>query len=257
MAEYIWDKFLTERDKLVFARAGFGARQGFGRRPAIIVVDVNYAFCGDKPEPILESIKRWHTSCGEEAWEGLRAISKLLAVARAKGLPIIYSTGTRRPDAWDAGSWAWKNSRTTERPPAPQGTVNGNEIVAEIAPQPSDIVICKQKPSVFSGTPLRSFLTLLGADSVIVTGTTTSGCVRATVIDAFSENYRVSVVEEGCFDRSQASHAINLCDMHAKYADVVKLDETIAFIGTLPAGLFELPSGERASAPKLRSAQAG
>ncbi len=253
MSEHIWDKFLTERDKQVFAKAGFGARQGFGKRPAIIVIDVNYNFCGDKREPILESIKRWHTSCGEEAWDGIKAIRRLLAAARAKELPVIYSTGTRRPDAWDAGSWAWKNSRTTERGLAPQAGVNGNDIVADIAPQSQDIVICKHKPSVFSGTPLRSFLTLLGADSLIVTGTTTSGCVRATVIDAFSENYRVSVVEEGCFDRSQASHAVNLCDMHAKYADVVKLQEAITYIEGLPKGLFDLPRGERPAASKLAS----
>ena len=249
MSEPIWNKFLTERDKQVFAKAGFGARQGFGKRPAMIVIDVNYNFCGDRPEPILESIKRWHTSCGEEAWQGVKAISRLLAAARAKDLPIIYSTGTRRPDAWDAGSWTWKNSRTTERAPAPQVGVSGNDIVADIAPESRDIVICKQKPSVFSGTPLRSFLTLLGADSLIVTGTTTSGCVRATVIDAFAENYRVSVVEEGCFDRSEASHAINLCDMHAKYADVVTLQETLAFIQSLPKGLFDLPRGVERPAP--------
>ena len=82
---------------------------------------------------------------------------------------------------------------------------------------------------------------LLNADSVILTGVSTSGCVRATVLDAFSNNFRIAVVEEGCFDRSQASHAINLCDMHAKYADVVKLDETLAFIDTLPKGMFDLP----------------
>jgi nicotinamidase-related amidase len=78
-----------------------------------------------------------------------------------------------------------------------------------------------------------------------VTGTTTGGCVRATVLDAFSYNYRVTVVEEGCFDRSQASHAINLCDMNAKYADVLKLDEVIAHIGTLQRGMFTLPKGEQ------------
>jgi nicotinamidase-related amidase len=83
-----------------------------------------------------------------------------------------------------------------------------------------------------------SWLMLLGADSLIVTGTTTSGCVRATVLDAFSNNLRVSIVEEGCFDRAQASHAINLCDMHAKYADVIKLEESLSFIQSLPAGLF-------------------
>jgi nicotinamidase-related amidase len=78
---------------------------------------------------------------------------------------------------------------------------------------------------------------------VIVTGTTTSGCVRATVLDAFSLNYRISLAEEGCFDRSQASHAINLCDMNAKYADVVKTSEVLDFFESLPSGLFDLPSG--------------
>ena len=100
--------------------------------------------------------------------------------------------------------------------------LDGNEIVTPIAPGPKDIVVLKQKPSGFFGTNLASYLTLLGCDSLIVTGTTTSGCVRATVLDAFSLNYRVALAEEGCFDRSQASHAINLCDMNAKYADVVK-----------------------------------
>ena len=78
---------------------------------------------------------------------------------------------------------------------------------------------------------------------MILVGTTTSGCIRATVLDAFSSNYRVSVVEEGCFDRSQASHAINLCDMNAKYADVVSAEETVGFIESLDDGLFDLPTG--------------
>jgi nicotinamidase-related amidase len=78
---------------------------------------------------------------------------------------------------------------------------------------------------------------------VIVTGTTTSGCVRATVLDAFSLNYRIALAEEGCFDRSQASHAINLCDMNAKYADVMKTSEVLDFIDTLPSGQYNLPAG--------------
>jgi nicotinamidase-related amidase len=90
----------------------------------------------------------------------------------------------------------------------------------------------------------------LGCDSLIVTGTTTSGCVRASVLDAFSLNYRITLAEEGCFDRSQASHAINLCDMNAKYADVVKTAEVLAFFDTLPKGMFELPKG--AAAPEAR-----
>src|SRR5919197_248185 len=247
MAEPIWNRFLTERDKHVFAAAGYGARAGFGHRPALLVIDVNYNFCGDRREPILESIKRWRNSCGAEAWDGVKAIKRLLAAARARGLPVIYSTGTRRDDDWDRGSWNWKNSRASERPRTQASGQDGNSIVPDIAPQAQDIVIEKLKPSAFFGSPLLSFLVLLGADSLIVAGTTTSGCVRATVVDAFSHNYRVSIVEEGCFDRSQASHAVNLCDMNAKYADVVSLDETLAFIETLPKGLFNLPGGAAAA----------
>ena len=123
------------------------------------------------------------------------------------------------------------------------------KIVTPIAPEPQDIVVLKQKPSGFFGTNMASYLTLLGCDSVIVTGTTTSGCVRATVLDAFSLNYRIALAEEGCFDRSQASHAINLCDMNAKYADVVKTSEVLTFLDTLPAGMYDLPSG-KPPAPK-------
>ena len=108
----------------------------------------------------------------------------------------------------------------------------------------------KQKPSGFFGTNMASYLTLLGCDSMIVTGTTTSGCVRATVLDAFSLNYRIALAEEGCFDRSQASHAINLCDMNAKYADVVKTAEVLEFFDTLPSGMFDLPKG---APPRRRS----
>ncbi len=112
-------------------------------------------------------------------------------------------------------------------------------------------MIYKQKPSGFFGTNLTSYLTLHGCDSMIVTGTTTSGCVRATVLDAFSLNYRISLAEEGCFDRSQASHAINLCDMNAKYADVVKTSEVLEFLAKLPSGMYDLPKGSQVRAPDL------
>jgi nicotinamidase-related amidase len=240
----VWHNYLTDRDKKVFEASGYGARQGWGRRPALVIVDATYAFCGDKREPILESIKRWPHSCGEEAWDGIDAIAKLIAACRAKRLPVIYTAGTRRLDNWDAGSWNWKHSRYSEAPRTSATNRDANDIVEEVAPRAEDLVVHKLKPSGFAGTPLTSFLTMLGCDSILLTGTTTSGCVRATAIDAFSLNYRVAVVEEGCFDRSQASHAINLCDMHAKYADVVKLDETVSFVKALPDGLFNLPSGQ-------------
>jgi maleamate amidohydrolase len=81
------------------------------------------------------------------------------------------------------------------------------------------------------------------ADSLLMGGTTTSGCVRASVLDAFSEHDRITLAEDGCFDRSQASHAINLCDMHAKYADVIATDACIASLDSLDHGLFDLPAG--------------
>ncbi len=242
MAERIWEKFLTAEDKKVFDAAGYAEPAGYGERPAVLVIDVSYAFTGDRDEPILESIRTWPNSCGEHAWRAVPHLRRLLAAAREKGLPVIYTTAEYRGDKWDYGSWSWKNRRAPEWEGREQKR-DGNDIIDEIAPHPQDIVVHKLKPSAFHGTPLKSFLTLLKADSVIVTGTTTSGCVRATVIDAFSENFRVAVVEEACFDRSQASHAINLCDMNAKYADVVSIEEVLAHVEGLPKGLFVLPPG--------------
>jgi len=243
MSEPIWNQFLTDRDKAVFSAAGYGARAGFGKRPALLVIDVSYAFAGDKPgEPILESIKRWRNSCGAESWISIGHIKKLIDKAHDKQLPVIYTTGVRRPDMWDSGGWTRKNTRSMEAPKTASNR-HGYDIVDEIAPSPKDLVIYKQKPSGFFGTPMTGYLTQLGCDSVVVTGTTTSGCVRATVVDAFSYNYRVAMVEEGCFDRSQASHAMTLCDLGAKYADIVKTEEVLSYFDTLQTGLFDLPKG--------------
>lgn len=250
----LWDAYLTERDKQVFAASGFGAKAGFGKRPALLIIDVSYGFAGDKPEPILDSIKRWSNSCGAESWDAIARIAELRQAFHERKMPVIYTTGVTREDGWDIGSWGWKNNRVQESTPRPDQNLDANEIVAAIAPAAQDIVILKQKPSGFFGANMLSYLTLLGCDSVIVTGTTTSGCVRATVIDAFSNNFRVAVAEDACFDRSQASHAINLCDMHAKYADVLPTAEIVAHINSQPDTLFpNLPGGkEQVSKPDLR-----
>ncbi|MDO3408479.1 isochorismatase family protein [Saccharibacillus sp. CPCC 101409] len=235
----VWDKFLTERDKRVFGSAGYDKVAGFGSRPAVVVVDVSYAFCGHVSEPVLESVKHWRNSCGEEAWEAIPHIQRLLDEARASRVPIFYTTGKDyRPDGFDAGGWHRKNTRSAE---AKQGVpgYGGNEIVREIAPTASDIVIEKLKPSGFHGTALASYLTDLGVDTLIVCGTTTSGCVRATVVDGFSYNFKMSVVEECSFDRGEASHAMALFDMNAKYADVVGIDTTCAYLRETPAGLYD------------------
>jgi len=232
----IWDDILSERDKEVFAKAGYGSRQGFGSRPALLVVDVNYNFVGDKPEPILKSIETHRNSCGEEGWEGVYQIQKLLKVARGSGIPIFFSTGLPRQTSLDTGRWGGKNQRSVED--RSESSQLSNEIVEEIAPMEGEVVFQKQKPSVFFGTTLISYLTELHIDTLLVAGTTTSGCVRATVLDAFSYNFKVGVVEECTFDRGQISHKINLFDMNAKYADVVSREETEDYLANLPDNLF-------------------
>jgi nicotinamidase-related amidase len=243
-----WSKYLNERDLRILNSAGYGAHAGFGKRPALLVIDVSWAFCGDKPESIFESIKSWPNSCGQESWDAIAILQPLLDTFRSKKLPVIYTTGMWRDDQWDMGSWQWKNSRVAEMSEAPAAPrLDPNEIVTAIAPQPQDLVVLKQKPSGFFGTNLSAYLTLLQADSVIIAGGTTSGCVRATVVDAFSQNYRVAVLEDGCFDRSQTSHAVSLIDMHAKYADVVSTQDAIGFARGLDDGLFPgLPGAVRA-----------
>jgi nicotinamidase-related amidase len=232
-----WDDVLTERDKEVFSMSGYGKRAGFGQRPAVLVIDVNYNFVGDKPEPILASIKRFRNSCGAEGWEGVHRISELLAECRKKHLPTFYTTGhDDRSNAVAFGRWQAKNSRSTED--MTDTWDKCNDIVEEIAPRAGDIIVRKQKPSAFFGTPLMSMLNEVHADSVLIAGTTTSGCVRASVIDAFSYNLKVSVVEECVFDRGQASHKINLFDMAMKYADVISLQETLEYVRRLPSNLF-------------------
>lgn len=244
----VWDLFLTERDRAVYATAGYGASMGFGSRPAVLVIDVNYDFVGHEPAPILESAAQWRNSCGEEGWEGVAAIATLLESARAHSLPVFYTTSeVPRPDG--LGSGLWRSSRNGEETVVP-GYV-GSDVVREIGPQERDVVIRKSKPSAFFGTGLVSLLRELDVDTLLVTGTTTSGCVRASVIDAFSYNFNVAVVEEGCFDRGQASHAINLFDMNAKYADVVSLATTLEYLDTLPREVFpgKIAPAEAAPAP--------
>jgi maleamate amidohydrolase len=171
----------------------------------------------------------------------------LLAFARKHGWPVAHTRVVYADDGSDAGAFTRKAPgllKLTE-------TSALSQIVDALRPIPGELVIRKRQASAFFGTEFAPWLLWNRVDALFVTGCTTSGCVRATVLDAFSMNYHVAIAEEGCFDRSQASHAINLCDMNAKYADVMKTAEVLDFIDTLPEDLFDLPKG---AAPKMSKA---
>ncbi|MFQ5827011.1 MAG: isochorismatase family protein [Dehalococcoidia bacterium] len=225
----VWDDVITERDHQVYETIGRGGRMGFGEKPALVIIDVNYNWVGDRREPVLESIKRYPASCGEEAWDAVYSIASLLSLAREKGVPVIYSTGDRRLAGAGRRGGPSKFLRGGEL----VQTHRGDDIVDEIAPQEGDIVIYKAKPSIFFGTPLVSILNARRVDTLLVGGGTTSGCVRASVVDAFSYNFRVSVIEECTFDRGQTTHKINLFDMNAKYADVISAAQVGEYLSAL------------------------
>jgi nicotinamidase-related amidase len=224
-----WDDVLPEEDRLVFEAGGWGSKVGYGSRPALLVIDVNYNFVGDRPEPILDSVQRWRFSCGERGWDGIAHLAKLIDACRSASVPIFYTTMERRADGLDQGlSSRAKTTRSTEDNDV-AGSL-GNQIVAEIAPGPRDIVIVKPKPSIFHGTPLLDYLIELGTDTLIVTGTTTSGCVRAAVVDAVQYNFRAIVPEECVWDRGLLSHKVNLFDIQMKYGDVNPTDDVIRYV---------------------------
>lgn len=225
-----WDKYLSEDDRDVLKRGGFGKRAGFGARPAVMVIDMTYNFCGrnDSATPDNDS----HQSSGKAAWQAAPIIKGLVTEAHASTVPVIYTRpADGRPDGFDRGRWADKNSRDKEANVALRP--DGKRIIQMLDPEDSDIVIEKYKPSAFFGTILQSFLVDLNVDSLIMTGTATSGCVRATAIDAFSYNFKVAIVEDATFDRCQVSHWINLLDIDSKYGDVVSSGEATDFIKSL------------------------
>ena len=222
------DLLLTDLDREVVRLSGFGQRGATGARPALLVIDVTEAFCGDRPEPILESIKRFRNSSGEVAWPAVEVIRRLGETARENGLPVFYTRGMSPASGVGPGKWAMKNSRASE------DRGSQHRIVEPLEPREGDVVLDKAKPSAFFGTPLLSLLIERGIDSLIVCGCTTSGCVRATVVDAFSNNFAVSVVADGCFDRVAASHTVALFDMNLKYGNVVDSAEAATMMRSLP-----------------------
>jgi maleamate amidohydrolase len=194
---------------------GFHGRAGFGLRPALLVIDVNVGFT-DPESPL---------ACDLEGVVG--AIQRLLGEARAAGLPVVYTTVS-----YDEGD-RLAAAAFIDKIPALLTLEAGSrwvEIDPRIAPLPDEPVLNKLFASAFFGTPLSSLLTAAGCDSVIVTGASTSGCVRATVVDALQHGFRPVVPREAVGDRNPTAHDANLYDIDTKYGDVVSLDEVVAHL---------------------------
>jgi maleamate amidohydrolase len=219
-----WRTVATPRDRAIYDAAGYGRRVVPGRRPMLLVIDVTYGFAGHERQPIEEAVQQYPNACGEAAWDAIDAIAGLLPAARAAGRPVVYSAGFSELGLPGVGLWAAKHPRASDAPD------DANDIVGELGPGPRDLVVPKTKPSLFHGTPLVDLLVREGADTLVVTGGTTSGCIRATVVDAFSYNFPVLVVEEGVFDRGEMSHAVNLFDLDQKYANVVTAAEARSYL---------------------------
>jgi nicotinamidase-related amidase len=216
-----WESVIPAEEQRAYDAAGFGKPTGVGKRPALLVIDVQYRTAGTKPAPYWDAIKEFPTSCGEVAWAAIPRIRQLLDLFRERDWPVLYPHISPK-QSFDYG-------RIADKIPALMTVSSrGYDFVEEIAPNEGDILLPKKHPSAFFGTPLASYLIDKGADSLVVTGCTTSGCVRCSVVDGFAYNFKVLVPHDACYDRSATSHAVNLFDIAAKYADVMSTDEAIA-----------------------------
>lgn len=225
MIEPGWVKHLSAGDLAKLTTDGRKQRPfGLGRSPALLVVDVYREALGTRED--ADNLDRWPMSCGSQAWESVDRIGDLIAEFRQRGLPVIHVTGTELYTKWGH--------------PEDASRILDLSFVPEVDPLPGEMVIGKSAPSAFQGTSLAFHLVAMGIDTLIVCGEATSGCIRATVVDAATHRFRVAAVEDCCFDRVEASHWINLFDMEQKYADVMTSDEVVSFLAKVAPGAAAL-----------------
>jgi maleamate amidohydrolase len=184
--------------------------------PALLVVDVVESFVGPDV-PVAQAQQECVTACGENAWRSIERIVPLLECFRARQLPVAFSTIGSLP-AGPAGSG---------RPGRAPTSLRADVVAGPLAPAPGEFVFSKIKPSAFFGTPLMTWLTARRVDQVVIVGGATSGCVRATALDAYSYGLEVLLPEDGCFDRVQTSHVVTLADIDTKYGRVVQCSDVM------------------------------
>lgn len=218
-----WERAIPEADRLILDSVFESGPRALGTRPALLVIDVTYGFTGTSPLPLPEAINEYPTSCGTRAWDALPRIRALLDAFRECALPVVWTTGQQDP----AGAFGTATTRPRAKDHSGREQLR-YEVHEQVAPHGFGATIAKSRASAFFGTPLGSMLNVVGADSVVLTGGTTSGCVRASAVDAFSLGYPTFVAADCCFDRSSISHDVSLFDLSHKYATVLDSDELAA-----------------------------
>ena len=196
-----------------------------GRRPALVAVDLYDLVYDGGPRPVRELMEEYPASCGEFAWRALPATVKLYSAARAHGVPVVHVTYDNRAET-DA-----RMNPTNRKRRQPDLALY--RIKQELSPLQGELVVYKKRASAFFGTPLSAFLNELQADSLFIAGESTSGCVRSSVVEAWSLGYPVAVVADCVFDRSELNHKASLFDMHLKYAEVIDVDAACAMMERL------------------------
>lgn len=190
-----------------------------GERPALLAIDLyNLVYRGGAKEP-HEVIGEFPSSCGKYAWDAVEPTKALFAAARSAGIPVVYTTAPMTSTVV-----------ATNRQAGLASSDDDYDIFEAFTPQDGDIMIVKERASAFYGTPILPELNRLGVKSLIVCGESTSGCVRASAVDAYSAGYHVTLAEECVFDRSLLSHKVNLFDLHHKYSDVLGVDEIVTHL---------------------------
>lgn len=225
-----WDRYLSATERQVIANAGYGQVRGLGTRPALLVIDLQYNYVG-RDAPVEEQQDRWPAGGGEAAWAAIRTLVPVLEVFRARAVPVIHTRNVqRRTTQFDviSSKAGWDHASTLDGHP-------GAEIVAEVHPGEQGIVVDKSYASAFFGTPLISILHGLDVDTVLIAGVSTSGCVRATAVDAAMLGLRVGVIKDAVADRVEFSHAASLLDLWMKYADLITATEAMAVIAATSA----------------------
>jgi nicotinamidase-related amidase len=221
-----WRHYLSADDLATIERGQWARPIGYGVRPAVIVIDVQNYMAGEEAG---NDPDKYPYAAPAVAWPAVRQIENILSAARAAAAPIIYTRFAIDREAGDAGLFDAKIGAPESEYVYLEGT-HGSKIVADIAPEPGDLVLTKKKPSSFFGTPLLPYLIDRQIDTLIVTGGSTCNCVRATVFDAFSYNFRAIVPADAVFDRMPISQAINLFDMNRCSADVVETSDVVTYL---------------------------